>query len=204
MVDLDRIKSIDDIQPGKLPGYMFPKLIELGELRIEPFSPNCLANICYYLHFNNKFRKPKFSRTPIDLSSKDSIEAAFDPYVEMEHYVLEPGQSVIAQTFEKLGISKWLLCKMENPSALGRVFLNHASHGYMHPGHGIDKPIQLMIELTNLGVKSVDIVPARIVDGKVIGPDAFRFYVEKLPYPAEDYKPGSAVPKLHMDGTDKS
>ena len=49
---VSKIKTIDDIKPGHLPGYFFPKLIELGHLKIEPFSQDSLGNICYYLHFN--------------------------------------------------------------------------------------------------------------------------------------------------------
>lgn len=97
-----------------------------------------------------------------------------------------------------------MLCNLENTSALGRVLLNHASHGFIHPGHGINEPFRLMIELTNLGERTVELVPAYIENEKVIGPDAFRLYVEKLPYPAEEYKAGSAVAKLKMDKTDKS
>ena len=201
---LENINSIEEIKSGKIPGYFFPKLIELGELIISPFSENSLGNICYYLHFNNKFRKPIKGTDSINLSSKDSIESSFTPYEEMEKYILEPGRSVIAQTYEKVGVSKWLLCKMENTSQLGRVFLNHASHGYLHPGHGIEKSFHLMIELTNLGEKSIEIIPAYQNEEKIIGPESFRFYVEKLAYPANEYVPGSFVPKLKMNEKDGS
>lgn len=201
---MNNIKSIDDIAPGHLPGFFFPKLIELGHLIIEPFSDKSLANICYYLHFNNKFRKPKRGSEQIDLLSKESIEDAFEPYVELERYLLEPGQSVIGQTYEKVGISEWLLCKLENPSPLGRVFLNHASHGFLHPGHGIKEPFHLMVELTNLGQRPVEIVPAHLEEGVVKGPEVLRMYVEKLPYPAQEYRYGSSIPRLRMDGRDRS
>lgn len=201
---LNQIKSIDDILPGHLPGYFFPKLMELGHLRIEPFSPASLGNICYYLHFNNKFRKPIKNNEQINLLSKDSIESAFEPYKEMESYALEPGKSVIAQSYEKIGISEMLFCKLENSSALGRVFLNHASHGFIHPGHGINEPINIMIELTNLGEKPVNIMPAYQEDEIIKGPEAFRLYIEKLSYPASDYKSISSIPKLKMDNKDKS
>jgi deoxycytidine triphosphate deaminase len=186
------------------PPLILPKLIELKQLIIDPFNQESLGNICYYLHFNNKFRKPKPGARPIDLLSKESIDDAFEPYEERRRYTLYPRKSVIAQSYEKLGISEWLLCKLENTSALGRVFLNQASHGFMHPGHGINKPFRIMIELTNLGEKPVDIKPAYQEGNKVIGPDSFRLYVEKLPYQAVEYKSVSATPKLKMDSSDQS
>lgn len=204
MVDLDDIKSIDDIQAGHLPGYFFPKLIELGHLAIEPFSEDSLGNICYYLHFNNKFRKPRNNGDPVNLLSKESIEDAFEPYREMNSYLLEPGKSVITQTYERVGASDELLCKMENTSALARVLLNHTSHGFLHPSHGIDNPFHLMIEITNLGEKHVEITPAKNEAGRIVGPDAFRFYVEKLPYKTNQYSGGGSVPKLKMDIHDRS
>jgi deoxycytidine triphosphate deaminase len=196
--------SFEEVLPGKLPGWMFPSLLSWGQLRIEPFDDHCLANICYYLHFNNQFRWPKRGIEVIDLTSKESIEDAFEPYQTRDKIVLAPGASVIAQTYERVGISESLLSKIENTSALGRVFLNHASHGYIHPGHGIKEPFRLMIELTNLGGRCVEIVPAHMDGDKVVGPDAFRLYVEKLPYQATPYVPGSAVAKLKMNAQDRS
>lgn len=73
---------------------------------IDPFSEDSLANICYYLHFNNRFRRAKSGVEPIQLLSKESIENAFEPYGEIERFLLEPGKSVIAQTYEKVGISE--------------------------------------------------------------------------------------------------
>ncbi|MBN2052495.1 hypothetical protein JW756_03250 [Candidatus Woesearchaeota archaeon] len=201
---LGKIHSIDDILPGSLPGYLFPKLIVLNHLIIEPYSDASVGNICYYLHFNNKFRLPKRSDKSINLLSKESIEAAFEPYKEMDEFFLEPGKSVIAQSYEKVGVSEWLLCKLENTSALGRVLINHASHGFIHPGHGINKPFQVMMELTNLGEKPVEILPARQENGVVKGPEAFRLYVEKLPYAAREYQSVSSVNKLKMDSKDGS
>ena len=201
---LEKISSIEDIKAGHLPSYFFPKLMELDQLKIEPLSRNSLGNICYYLHFNNLYRKFNNNEEAIDLNSKNSIEDAFDSYEECDELVLNPGESVIAQTFEKIGISNWLLAKLENTSALGRVFLNHASHGYSHPGHGIDEPIRIMLELTNPGKKKINIQSAKIVDGQVIGTEAMRMYVEKLPYPTDEYKSTASVHKLKMNNLDLS
>ncbi len=193
---LQDIKSFDNIKPGQLPGFFFPKLIEFGALIIEPFDPNSLGNICYYLHLGKRFRKPKNGKILINPLSKESIEEAFESYQEFDSYILKPRQSVIAQSAERLGLSNELLAKIENTTELGRIFLNHASHGFIHPGHGIKKPFQLMIELTNLGTRPVKLLP---------GLHVFRMYIEKLAYPAIDYSRGiNKTPKLKMDNTDRS
>ncbi len=185
-----------NIKTGQLPGYFFPKLIKMGELIINPFNKDSLGNICYYLHFNNRFRKPVKNNTPVNLLSKESINNAFEPYEEMDDYVLMPKESVIAQTHEKVGISRWFLAKLENTSSLGRVFINQASHGYLHPGHGIKEPFRLMIEITNLSEKPIRIIPEKT--------QCMRMYLEKLPYKAVEYESVSSVPKLKMNIGDKS
>lgn len=199
-----KILNVEDIKSGKLPGKFFPKLLEMGEVIIRPFDTDSLGNICYYLHFNNLFRRPVNDDVAINLLSKDSINSAFHPYEEMDKYVLMPGKSVICQTYEQLGLSEWFLAKLENTSSFGRVFLNQASHGYMHPGHGIKKPFRIMVELTNLGEKPIEILPAKIIDGKIVGPQCMRLYIEKLNYKAEEYKSTSIVPKLKMNRKDGS
>jgi deoxycytidine triphosphate deaminase len=201
---LDSIHTVQDILPGHLPGYMFPKLIELQHLHIEPFNPVSCTNICYLLHFNNRFMTPKPGREIINPLRKESINDAFFPYEERDVYILPPGESVIAQTYEKVGLSSWFLAKLENTSELGRLLLNHASHGYLHPGHGISEPFQLMLELTNLGKRSVRLQPAKEIEGKIVGPEAMRLFIEKLPYEAPDYKEITSVPKLRMDKEDRS
>jgi deoxycytidine triphosphate deaminase len=201
---LSHIHSVQDILPGHLPGYIFPKLIALGHLRIEPFDPQSCTNICYFLHFNNRFMIPKSGREIINPLSKNSIDDAFFPYEEKDEHILPPGGSVIAQTFEKVGLSSWFLAKLENTSELGRILVNHASHGFLHPGHGIKQPFQLMIELTNLGNRSVRLQPAKFIDERIIGPEVFRLFIEKLPYEAPEYKEIAIVPKLRMDEKDTS
>lgn len=201
---LQNIKTIEDVTPGHLPGYFFPKLVEMGHLVIDPLSSDSLGNICYYLHFNNLFRKFNSKNELIDLANAESIENSYALYEEMDEITLKPGESVIGQTYEKIGISNWLLAKLENTSALGRVFLNHASHGFSHPGHGISEPIRIMLELTNLGEKDVKIHAAKMIDGKVVGTEAMRIFIEKLPYPADEDKRIHSTYKLKMNSEDKS
>ena len=201
---INEIKTINDIAPGHLPGYFFPKLIELGHLKIDPFSQDSLGNICYYLHFNKLFRKFTNKKETVDLANSKAIENCYALYEKYDEVILKPGESIIGQTYEKIGISNWLLAKLENTSALGRMFLNHASHGFSHPGHGINEPHRIMLEITNLGEKDVKIHTAKIVNGKVIGTEAMRMYIEKLPYPSEKYEKASSMHKLKMHGNDKS
>jgi deoxycytidine triphosphate deaminase len=167
---LENIKSIEDVKAGILPGYMIRKLIQLGELKIMPFDESYLTNINYKLHFNNRFRIPKEVSAPIDLSSKESIEAAFTPYIPKETYILRPMESVICQTFEKVGISNNLIAKLENTTQLGRVFINHSAHGAINAGHGSKEPFNIMVEITNLGKGPVKLEAARLSEGKVVGP----------------------------------
>lgn len=194
---LEGIHSVNDIKTGRLPGYFFEKLIEIGQLIINPFDDKAVGNVCYYLHLGTCFRVQRAGGAIIDPFSKESIEAAFEPYVELRSFVLEPGKSVIAQSQELLGVSTWFELKLENTTELGRIFLNHASHGFIHPGHGIEDPFQLMVELTNLGNIPVQLTP---------GLPIFRMYIEKLAYEALGFYSDKTVttPKLRMDEKDRS
>lgn len=201
---MEEFSSIEQISSGQIPGFLFPKLMGLEELRISPFDENSLGNICYYLHLNNKFRMFKDPAPTIDLQDKESIENAFTEYKEFEKITLKPGESIIGQTFEKIGLSEWLLGKLENTSSFGRVFINHASHGFSHPGHGMPEPVQIMLELTNLGASDVVLYPAKIINGKVTGTEVMRLYIDKLSYKAMPYLKKSTDYKLKMDKTDIS
>lgn len=208
MADIEKIlrsiKSIEDVKAGIQPGYMIRKLMELGELKIVHFDEAYLTNMNYKLHFNNKFRTPKEQSKPIDLSSEESIDASFYPYAQKDAYLLRPLESVICQTFEKVGLSTYLLAKLENTTQLGRVFINHSAHGSINAGHGVKEPFNIMVEITNLGRSPVKLEAARLIDGKIIGPECFRMYIEKIPYPAEDYKRISFSKTLKMDASDRS
>jgi len=201
---LNKIKSIDDVLPGTQAGYMILRLIELGELKISPFDEGYLTNMNYKLHFNNKFRTPKEESKPIDLSSAESIEASFYPYAEKDVHILKPMESVICQSFEKVGLSTYLIARLENTTQLGRVFINHSAHGCVNAGHGVNEPFNIMVEITNLGRSPVRLEAAKLIDGKIVGPECFRMYIEKIPYPAEDYKRISFSKTLRMDASDRS
>ena len=77
------MENIDEVLTGQLPGSIYPKLIKLGHLIIDPFEEKSLQNICYYLHLGNRFRQPKEGAEPINPLSRASIEEAFEPIVPM-------------------------------------------------------------------------------------------------------------------------
>ncbi len=199
---MKELEHVEGVRAGILNKTIVLEMIKKGHIIIDPFNEEYLKGTTYYLHLNNKFRKPIPSDEIIDLSSNESIDSAFEPYKETDEYILQPFESVIAQTYESLGFSTWFRGPLENASRLGRAFINHASHGYIEAGHGIDKPFQLMLELTNFLPRPVRLVPKESNSGyeptKVM-----RLSFEKLAYEADhSYQNTSA--RLKMDAKDNS
>lgn len=186
---------------GDVIGARFPELMELGHLHIDPFNPESLSNICYYLHFGRLFRRPKGFHTDgtptpnIEPGDPASVEDAYHPAEEHDWYLLQPGESVLAQTLERVGISTRLMGGLANDSKLARLLVNHAGHDFIKPGHGHEDPFHLMLEVTNLNTRRLRIYP---------GLNAMRLTLRKLSEPALPYVPGTGMARVLMDGQDRS
>lgn len=59
----------------------------------------------------------------------------FDEIDDEGHYVVHPGELILAATKEKIGLSDDLLARVEGKSSLGRLgVLVHATAGFIDPG----------------------------------------------------------------------
>ena len=171
---LKSIKSPEDIKPGLLPGYLFPKLIDFHKLAIDPFDNNLIGGLCYYLRLSPYFYKPTRSKKPLDSLKRGFVKQILRPPQELNHYILKPKKSVVVQTAERIMVSKDLLIKIGVNPEFKKDFLGCVSNVLTHPESSHIKPIRFSVCLTNFGERPIKLVP---------GSPLFSMIIEKLPYP---------------------
>lgn len=137
------------------------KAINSGRIKINPF-PNFktqLGSCSIDLRLGKSFRVFEFSKNPyIDPTKKDysnevthSIELKED-----EHFIMQPGDFVLAVTLEKITISSDLLGRLEGRSSLGRLgIVVHSTASVFDPGWDGNA----VLELGNLGRIAVALYP---------------------------------------------
>lgn len=173
------IKFIKDLPYGKLPNKLILKLIELSQLIIEPFTTYFLGYNYYSIHLKGKFMKIKDSIKQVNRKTMNSITESLQDSQELISYILNPGDKIITQTFEFMGISELLLLELEKGFQLENLLLNHATKDLIHTGYGLEKPFRLIIELTNLRENPMELIPARVINGELFGPEAFKMKIKR-------------------------
>lgn len=130
--------------------------IENGLLKIVPFEKQMLKPACMNLRLG-------------DLISEQLMKETIDPYEpssmtcynqiqidEKKPYVLKPGSFILAQTFEKIGISRSLGLLLDGTSTLARFGISVTQTGMIvDTGHGWPNPRRITLEIKNNGVNSV-------------------------------------------------
>jgi dCTP deaminase len=122
------------------------------EIQIEPFIYDRIQPSSIDLTLDNRIKVPK----------EGIVINAFDKNIEdyfidklLENYVLEPGDFVIGQIKETIGLSRRLVGHIANRNSLIRLGINVGLSSYINPGyHG-----QLPIVIHNLGKFTVDLTP---------------------------------------------
>lgn len=112
------------------------KEIEAGRLGIEPFEFDQIGPASIDLHLGEELRVPEPHRDgPIHLQPGRDPELPTRVVRLVEHYVLEPGQTVLGITREKLRFPANICGWLEGRSQIARVGLTvHVTSGFVHPG----------------------------------------------------------------------
>lgn len=133
------------------------KALKNGRIKITP-RPDLttqLGSCSIDLRLGNVFRVFEHSKNPyIDPAKKDySNEITREIQVaDGEHFIMQPGDFVLATTLEKIKISEDLLGRLEGRSSLGRLgIVVHSTASVFDPGWD-GNPV---LELGNLGRMAV-------------------------------------------------
>ena len=123
----------------------------------KPDLKTQLGSCSIDLRLGNVFRIFEYSKNPyIDPSKKDySNEITKEVRVKNgEHFVIQPGDFVLAMTLEKVVIPDSLMGRLEGRSSLGRLGLVvHSTASIFDPGWD-GKPV---LELGNLGRMAISL-----------------------------------------------
>jgi len=110
--------------------------LRTGRLRIEPLDPDQIGPASIDLHLGREFRGAH--RAPnglLHVSDSDSPRLGSSSIEVDDYYVLDPGQTVLGITRERLFFPSDLCAWIEGRSCIARFGLTvHASSGFIQPG----------------------------------------------------------------------
>jgi len=137
------------------------KALKSGLIKITPFPDlkTQLGSCSIDLRLGNTFRVFEHSRYPyVDPMRKDySSEITREITIkEGEHFIMQPGDFVLAVTFERVKIASNLMGRLEGRSSLGRIgIVVHSTASVFDPGWDG----KCVLELGNLGKMAVKLTP---------------------------------------------
>lgn len=123
------------------------KRIGDGSLVIEPYDESNVEPASVDIRLGNSFKEPVKTGRIVDTRGE-----AGQPYREFEadSIVLEPGDSILATTFETIEIPADLCADAVGRSSLGRLFVSiHETAGFCDPGFSGEVTLEMTNENPN-------------------------------------------------------
>ena len=155
--------------------------ITAGRVAVEPFAESMVQPSSVDVRLDRFFRvfeNHKYS--VIDPSIEQSELTREDVVEPNEHFILHPGEFVLASTYEIITLPDDIAGRLEGKSSLGRLgLLTHSTAGFIDPGFSG----HITLELSNVAN-----LPVKLFPGMKIG----QLCLIKLSSPAE-HPYGSAV-----------
>jgi dCTP deaminase len=155
--------------------------ISAKRVAIEPFDPAMVQPSSVDVRLDRFFRvfeNHKYSEIDPSIEQPEltrELEVAAD-----EHFILHPGEFVLASTYEVITLPDDIAGRLEGKSSLGRLgLLTHSTAGFIDPGFSG----HITLELSNVAN-----LPVKLFPGMKIG----QLCLIKLSSPAE-HPYGSAV-----------
>lgn len=149
------------------------RLIESGEIGIDPYDPGLIQPSSVDVRVDRFFRVFRNNRYPfIDVRVEQELTELVE-VAEEEPFILHPGEFVLGSTLENVRLPGDHVARLEGKSSLGRLgLLIHSTAGFIDPG--FDGHVTL--ELSNVANLPITIYP-----GMKIGQVSFM----RLSEPAE-------------------
>ena len=155
--------------------------IDKGRVVLEPYDVNMIQPSSVDVRLDRLFRtfeNHKYAHIdPAENQPELTREVAVTPE---EHFILHPGEFVLASTYEVITLPDDIAGRLEGKSSLGRLgLLTHSTAGFIDPGFSG----HITLELSNVAN-----LPVKLFPGMKIG----QLCLIKLSSPAE-HPYGSAV-----------
>ena len=155
--------------------------IAAGRVAVEPFTESMVQPSSVDVRLDRFFRVFENHKYSVIDPSIEQSELTREVVVEPnEHFILHPGEFVLASTYEIITLPDDIAGRLEGKSSLGRLgLLTHSTAGFIDPGFSG----HITLELSNVAN-----LPVKLFPGMKIG----QLCLIKLSSPAE-HPYGSAV-----------
>jgi dCTP deaminase len=155
--------------------------IAAGRVAVEPFAESMVQPSSVDVRLDRFFRVFENHKYSVIDPSIEQSELTREVVVEPnEHFILHPGEFVLASTYEIITLPDDIAGRLEGKSSLGRLgLLTHSTAGFIDPGFSG----HITLELSNVAN-----LPVKLFPGMKIG----QLCLIKLTSPAE-HPYGSAV-----------
>jgi dCTP deaminase len=155
--------------------------IAAGRVAVEPFAESMVQPSSVDVRLDRFFRVFENHKYSVIDPSIEQSELTREVVVEPnEHFILHPGEFVLASTYEIITLPDDIAGRLEGKSSLGRLgLLTHSTAGFIDPGFSG----HITLELSNVAN-----LPVKLFPGMKIG----QLCLIKLSSPAE-HPYGSAV-----------
>jgi len=131
--------------------------IDAGRVKVEPFEPKMIQPSSVDVRLDRFFRvfeNHKYS--VIDPSIEQSELTREVAVAGGEHFILHPGEFVLASTYEVITLPDDIAGRLEGKSSLGRLgLLTHSTAGFIDPGFSG----HITLELSNVANLPVKLFP---------------------------------------------
>ncbi len=123
------------------------KEIERRNIIVEPFESSLLESNSLYFRLDDTILIPK--------GGKVELEDDYDKYFvrkKIESILLNPGDFIVARTYERLSLSPGIAMLIEGRSTLGRFGISVIQTAMnVEAGHGLGNPRKVVLEIKNNG-----------------------------------------------------
>ena len=111
------------------------KEIAAGNIRIDPYYPECVGPASVDLHLGNEFRVFRKVHDIVRVTPDANYEEITERVLVKDHLLLMPQETVLGITEEKITLSPHLCGWLEGRSRFSRLgLLVHISACFMQPG----------------------------------------------------------------------
>lgn len=131
--------------------------IESGRVGIDPYEPKMIQPSSIDVRLDKFFRVFENHKYEVIDPSKEQPELTREIEVgNNEHFILHPGEFVLASTYEVVTLPDDIAARLEGKSSLGRLgLLTHSTAGFIDPGFSG----HITLELSNVANLPVKLFP---------------------------------------------
>jgi dCTP deaminase len=136
------------------------KEIESGNIRIDPYSPECVGPASVDLHLGNEFRVFRKVHDVVPVTIDSDYEEITERIVVNDHLLLVPQETVLGITVEKITLAKNICGWLEGRSRFSRLgLLVHISASFMQPGIANKQ----VLEISNFAPMPLQLYPGTAI-----------------------------------------